>query len=525
MKSLLYLYSRLIVNEYKKKFFSKNTLFGALIIIFLSIFAIGMGFGLGYFVNYADAHKGLHLGNPFYFLKMFFSEIGFIVIVIKASPRTRLFGPINLGILKIFPLTKREIFLFDVNTGLFDYMSLYLTELILGLIAGAGGFSLSLYAATVFIILCFSLVYLIHIFSEFLHSITRLLSSLPKIRTTISILIIASIIYTFVLKDISINYLINNNPLSWNVGSVFSLIIFNEGHWLLNIIQFNIICSFAGIILIILIKSFHEKLFSAHIVQINKKIKNKRFQLPNLALFFPKKLQPYLEKDIKYILRSSRSLSTLIIELLVIVFVSYMHFTHSRSYNYVYFPAGFIILFPSIMWDFFLSNCWGFEKKGFGFYMFSNADTYSLTPSKNLSYMLVRLPLILLGTLALCIMFSFKFLPLIILLYIILALTTLSFSNLVSVKNPFPVNFKERSMSKQQQQKVSWIGFIGLISDLILPAATLFMVFKLGLGVVTYSVLAIMLILLLAIYKVMISYSSSFLIKQKEIIYKKLIKI
>ncbi len=525
MKSLLYLYTRLIVNEYKKKFFSKNIFFGALIIILLSILSIGMGFGLGYFVNYADTQKGLHIGNPFYFLNNIFTEIIFAIIILKTSPKTRLFGQFNLTVLKLFPLKKRQIFLFDINIGLFDYMSLYLSELILGLIAGAGGFSLSAYAVFAFLIFCLSLVYFIHMIGELLHSITRLLSSLPKIRTSVLMLLFAAVVYITVLKDNSIRYLINNNPLSWNVSSVFSFIIFNEGHWLLDIIIFNIVWSLACIFLIIMIKSFHDKLFSAHIIQINKNIKNKKFQLLILTMIFPSKLQPYLEKDIKYILRSSRSLSAILIELMMIVFVVYMHFNHTRSYNYFYFPAGFIIIFPSMMWDFFLSNCWGFEKKGFGFYMFSNTYIDSLIPSKNLSYILVRLPLILLVTLVLCILFSFKYLPTILILYIIVILITLSFSNLVSVKNPFPVDFKESSMSRQQQQKVSLIGFIGLIADLILPSAVLFIVYKVGLGFITYSILAILLILILIIYRIMISYSSSLLNKQKEIIYKKLIKI
>jgi hypothetical protein len=329
----------------------------------------------------------------------------------------------------------------------------------------------------------------------------------------------------FVLKDISMRSLVNNNPLSWNVGSVFLLIVFNKSHWLLTVILFNVTGSLICIVLIIIIKTFHEKLFSAHIIQINTKIRSKRLQLPNIALIFPQRIQPYLEKDLKYILRSSRSLSALIIELLMLVFVGYMHFSHSNSYNHFYFPAGFIIIFPLMIWDFFLSNCWGFEKKGFGFYMFSNTDTGSLTPSKNLSYILVRFPVILIETLALCVLFSFKYLPLILFLHIILILMSLSFSNLVSVKNPFPVDFKESSMSKRQQQKISWVGFLSMMTDLILPAGILFMVYKLSLGLLTYSIFAVLLILIIVFYKIMVSYSSSLLNKQKEIIYKKLIKI
>jgi len=525
MKSLLYLYSRLIINEYRKKFFSKNTLFGAAFLIFFSIFALGIGFGLGYLFNYSHLHPLAGEKFTLYKIKFMLAEIVFPTIFIKSSSRTQFLRKLNLSSLKLFPISKFKIFLFDINSGFFDLISLYLAELLLGLIAGAGGFSLSINAAVILVINSISLVYFFHLFCELLHSIIRLLSSLPKIYTTIAILIIASFVYMFVLKDISMRSLVNNNPLSWNVGSVFLLIIFNKSHWLLTIILFNVTGSLICTVLIIIIKTFHEKLFSAHIIQINTKIRSKRLQLPNIALIFPQRIQPYLEKDLKYILRSSRSLSALIIELLMLVFVGYMHFSHSNSYNHFYFPAGFIIIFPLMIWDFFLSNCWGFEKKGFGFYMFSNTDTGSLTPSKNLSYILVRFPVILIETLALCVLFSFKYLPLILFLHIILILMSLSFSNLVSVKNPFPVDFKESSMSKRQQQKISWVGFLSMMTDLILPAGILFMVYKLSLGLLTYSIFAVLLIVIIVFYKIMVSYSSSLLNKQKEIIYKKLIKI
>ena len=157
--------------------------------------------------------------------------------------------------------------------------------------------------------------------------------------------------------------------------------------------------------------------------------------------------------------------------------------------------------------------------------MYSNVNFNGILLSKNVSFLLVRLPVILLVSLVMSILFSFKYFPVIILLYLILNFTSLMFANIVSVRNPYPVDFKESSFSQKQQQSFSMIGFIGLMIYLILPAALLFTLYKLGAGFIYYSIMIVILTLLFIFYKRMISYASSLLYKQKEFIYKKLIKI
>ncbi|MHB8337195.1 MAG: hypothetical protein ACYC6P_16550 [Ignavibacteriaceae bacterium] len=525
MKSLFFLYGRILVNEYKERFFSKNTLSGVVLIIFLSIISVGLGFFLGFFVNYTRTHPELNAGDPFYGIRMVFFQVAGSVILIKAASSARILKQVNLNTLRLFPVKKSEIFLFDINIGIVDFISLYLIELLLGLIAGAGGFSISFYISIVFIIFCCSLVYFVHVISELVQSVRKLLSSLPKVRTTIAVLLFLMPLYFFVIKKISWRIVINNNPLSWNVSSIFSLTIFGESHWIFDLILLNIIFSMIGLIFAISIKIIHANLFSAHILQKTQEVKKKKIQLSGLAFLFPEKLQPYLEKDIKYIFRSSRSLSAIIIELLLLVFVGYMHLTNGKHYDSIYFPAAFVIAFPVIIWDFFLSNSLGFEKSGFGFYMYSNVNFNGILLSKNVSFLLVRLPVILLVSLVMSILFSFQYFPVIILLYLILNFTSLMFANIVSVRNPYPVDFKESSFSQKQQQSFSMIGFIGLMIYLILPTAILFTLYKLGAGFIYYSIMIVILTLLFIFYKRMISYASSLLYKQKEFIYKKLIKI
>lgn len=522
--NLLYLNWHILLNEYRIKFFSKSTIIGAMIVLLLSLFAFGFGFGIVYFVNYIRLHPELNIIDPFYTAKLLFLEAVFPFIMLKLYGK-RGFKQINLNKLNFFPVAKRVIFLFDINIGVLDFASFFFAIFLIGLVAGAGGFAISICITVVFILQIISLVYFVHVFGELLFSIIKLFSSLPKIRTTFALAAFFAILYFIVGKNLEWEAVLTSNPFSWNISSVFSLTIFNESHWLFNVILLNTLYSLTILILLIAIKIFHTNLFSSHILQKVSVVKKKQIKLPAISSLFPEKLQPYLEKDLKYISRSSRSISAIILEYLLIIFIVYMHYSNNKSYNTFYFPAGFVMTFPLIMWDFFLSNSWGLERRGFGFYLYSGTDFNNLLKSKNLSFIIARLPGIILISLTLSVMFSFNYIPVIILLYFILNLLSLSFSNIVSVQNPFPEYFKESPMSQKKRSNISWIGFAGLFIYLIITVAILVMLYKLGTSFIFYFVVLTILSILLFLYKKMTLFASSLLIKQKELIYKKLVKI
>lgn len=523
LKSLIFLYWHILLNEYRKKFFSKNTLFGVVIVVFISIVVLSFGYFLGLLVNYSRMYPELDVGDPFYFIRVLFIEVIFLFLLLKISG-SRVLKQINLNTLKLFPVTKSIVFLFDINIGLLDFVSLFFTEFLLAFILSTGAFSISFSTGIIFVLFIISLVYFVNVLGELLQSIIKLLSSLPKIRTTIVLVIFMVVIYFFAIEHLEWKPLVINNPFSWNVGSIFSLTILKEIHWLYNVIFLNTLFSIFCSLLAISIKIIHANLFSAHIIIKRISHKKSKIQLNSLLSFFPKMLQPYLEKDIKYIYRSSRSLSAIIFELIFLVFVCYMYFTNSKYYDTVYFSAGFIITIPVLMWDFFLSNSWGLERRGFGFYLYSNIDFGKLPQSKNLGYIIARLPIMILISLTLSIIYSFKYFPVIISLYIILNLLSLSFSNIVSVKNPIPIEFKESSLAEKKQQKISWLGFAGLLIYIVLPVLILFILYKIDTGIIFYSILLAILFMLIILYLKMTHYASRLLYKQKETIYKKLIK-
>ena len=81
MISLIYLYYRILINVYKDKFFSKNTLAGMIILTILSLFFISFGYFFGYLVVYLNYHAELKLGNLFSSIRQSFCIFSGVIIL------------------------------------------------------------------------------------------------------------------------------------------------------------------------------------------------------------------------------------------------------------------------------------------------------------------------------------------------------------------------------------------------------------------------------------------------------------
>lgn len=123
------------------------------------------------------------------------------------------------------------------------------------------------------------------------------------------------------------------------------------------------------------------------------------------------------------------------------------------------------------------------------------------------------------------VIYSFKFIPVIFILYAISALMSLSFSNVVSIKTPYPVELKESPFSRNRPKNISLIGLLGLISYIVIIGGLIFLLYEINTGVLYYSVILFVLVLSLFFYQRMNTLSAGLLNKQKEIIHKKLLKI
>ncbi len=498
---------------------------GMIILTILSLFFIAYGYFLGYLVIYSSNHVELKLGDPFLGVRQSFCFFSGAIILSQVLSPIKFIKQLNLNTLKTFPLSKPSIFAFDIFTGIFDFRYLFLAESLLSLIAGVGGFSISFAFSLILLLLSLSLLIFVHLIIELFQSLILFFKLLSKYKVILTIIFTVGIIALFYLNKLSWMKIVNNNPISWNINSIFSLTIFHQEHWTYQLLALNIFYSFCLLAMVLIVKVSHANLVLGHVIPKRPEIKARRIKFVKFISFFPDKIKFYIEKDVLYTFRSNRSLTAISMEIFLLCLFCYMHFIHSKLYDHVFMALGFVIIGPIMVWDFFLSNYWGFEKKGFGFYLYSNSDLRQAILSKNISFILVRFPVIIVVSLVLSILYSFKYLPVILLISFLLNIVLLMFSNFVAIENPYPVDLKEDMFSQKQQANFSLVGFIGLLTYIVLPAILLYIIYKLGTGLLFYSISISLLAIVVIMYLKLLSYSASLLMKQKGIIYKKLIKI
>ncbi len=525
MFPLFYLYWRIAANDLKEKFFSKSTFAGAIVLIILSIFFIAFGYSLGYGIIYSYYHHEFKMGvSVNYAVKLFLMMSVFFIMANALAP-LKFMKQLNYHVLKIFPINTAAIFTFDLIIGFIDLRLVLLFEVLISLTAGTGGFSFSILHSLSLLIMSVSLIYLIHLTTELIRSFVKVLTSLLTYKIIGAIIATAILAYFFILKNIPLKYFLRNNPIAWNINSIFSYVLFKDVHWIYNSIMINLVCSVGLFAAIIAVRMLHNNLVSQRLIHENQAFKEKKKRITFPISIFPDNIRMYLMKDMRYISRSNRVLTAVFVEIIIICVVFYFHFTHSRIYDHFLVAMGFIIIGPVMLWDFYLSNYWGFEKIGFGFYLFSPAEMRYAILSKNISFIFVKSILILLMSLTVSLLYSFKYFMPVLIINFILVLIMIMFSNIIAVRNPYPVDLKEDTFSQTQPGKFSLAGFIGLLLYLILPCLLIFVIYKSGAGIIFYASSLLILSLCAALYFFMLAYSSSLLNEEKETIYKTLIKI
>ena len=525
MYSLFYLNWRIIINDYKERFFSKSILAGAIILIFLSLFFIAFGYFLGYAVIYSYSRPKVKLGiDPQQVTQMLVIMAGIIVITNAFSPLKYL-KQLSFNTLKIFPLRKSVIIAFDIVSSIIDIRLLLFFELIISLTAGAGGFSFSLIYTLLLLLMSVTTICFIHMFTELIKSIVKVLGSILNLKIIILLAAAFLLGYLFFIKNVSWEFLLKDNPLNWSIDSIFSYSLFNNGQWIYKNILINIISSLALFPIVFEVRVLHDRFFSLKDIPEQPVKKEKLIKPSRIISMFPENIKLYLEKDIKYIGRSSRSLIAVLLEVTILFVLCYLRLTHAKMSDNIYFILGFVVISPVMIWDFYLSNYWGFEKSGFGFYLFSNTDLRYAIISKNISFILIRSFTVIFMSLIVSFIYSFKLFVPIIILNLILNLVMLMFSNIVAVKNPYPVDLKENAFSQTQQAKFSLIGFIGLLTYLLIPGIMIFIFSKTGAGIIFYIVSLVIMTVCILLYFILLAYSTKLLNEEKTIIYKILVKI
>lgn len=519
-KTLFSLYYRIILNEHKKMFLSKNTLVAILATVLSSLFFIAFGYFSGFIVTYSKSHPELTEIIPRLKQSITLLPIGFIII--KIIIPSRFLKQLNLNNLRLFPVKHYMIFIFDIIVSLFDIRYFFIAVLFIAFNVGTGSLFTSIPISFTLIIIIFFIVLIIHLVIEFIQSAIKLSGAFSKYKIVTIILITTVVLIKYNYKFLEIA---NNNIFSWNINALFSLALFDKVKGLNAVIMWDAIYFVIGLMLVVYVKLLHVFIIISH---KSKKIlisQEKPVTLIKLLYFLPDKILPYIEKDIKYLTRSSRSIMPIFLEILTPCIIYYFHFHSMQPLNTIYYAIGFTIVLPILIWDTYLNNIWGFEKKGFGLYLFSTADYYQMLLSKNLSCLFIRLPIALLIGISLSFLFAERFIYVFLVLYFILNLVHITFANIVSIGSPSPIDLKENVFSQSQASNFSTVGLIGLLIFFAVFLLFALIIYKYGIGQIFYNISLTIFFTSIIIYNRMLQYSSSLLYKQKEIIYKKLIRI
>lgn len=173
----------------------------------------------------------------------------------------------------------------------------------------------------------------------------------------------------------------------------------------------------------------------------------------------------YFMVSVKYLMRSTRTSSQIILEIVFIVFMfmGYYYKLEIVPHN-IYIVIFISAIFPVLLWDFYLSNQWGYEKKGFGLYLYAPVNYREIVVAKNLSYFVLKLPSVLTASFLTGLLISVKLALCFFVLLIIVNTLMMIIANYNSIRYAYPVNISERLLSKNSRNAVfSLTGFLYLL--------------------------------------------------------------
>ncbi len=502
IKIIVVFFIKYLKNDYSNRGFIKSILF----YLFLS-------FGLGFILSlpFHLPNKLMENINLFELLKKFFTYFFILMIILKQFNEGQLVKSFNITNLLYYPVPLYIIILVDAVIKFLNRYTIFTIGLILGhswLFLFNGTFENIILLINIAIIF----VFIFHLLSELLHSLIYYFSFLPKFSLILSIGTLAFVLYKLRFP------IIENNPVSSTINSIYNLKSLDN-----SLLFQSLLINILWLALLIMITYY---LKSKIVFKYSKRskpyfiTKNKLFNV--IELFFPEEKAIIIMKDIKYILRSTRGFINMIVEFFYLVLLLYLY---SRSGgNLKFYTATFLSTFSTYIWENYLSNQWGFEKSAFGLYLIAPVKPKFLILSKNISFLILKLPFIILNCLLISSLFNFRFIMHLFILYIIINLVLLMFVNKVSLKNCQPMDLNEKLFSRRSKENFSFLAFAGLLTTFII-AIILTVILAILPFFEALIAFLILFILTIIIYFNLLNHLSNFFTYSKEKIYRKLIEL
>lgn len=506
--TLISLQINLIRNEFTKDNLLKPIFsFGSLLLLMV-VFG-GFGYSLGYLMIYSNKIKPAI--DSIAFLRSIEMLIVLLIIANLFSQR-RCYKQLTYKHLRFMPLQLYVLIGVDFLFSSFNRINLFIASLLIGLSFCTS--SIDIFFLLKFILI-FTLIAVIHLFVVLVDSVFNILRTHIKLRYMILITSVIIVLTLILLPQIKIENAISESPIGWSTNEI--VLVNSEISFpiILQSILINLICLFCGSLIYILVK-----LYDYALITKNSKTISPKFGLFNIALKILEKdveLFGYLSKELKCLIRSNRTGSQIVFELFFVVLIVYNYYFNLNIFpRNIYFQLFLAIVFPVLLWDFFLSNQFGLDKKGFKFYLYSPIDFKKLILSKNYSYLIVKIPTLILSSILFSYFIDIKLLPFIILLQLIVNTLMITIGNYNSIKYPSPSDVSENILSQKSPNRFSMIGFLGLLFVLIFSSFLLFLLWFYHESINVLFIFLVFTAVFMLIYKLLFQRTLKFLNERKE---------
>lgn len=519
IRTLFLLQSRIIINQLKKR----NLIRPLYAVIFLTIIMLAIflfGYSLGELI--ISSNKTIIEPDIKGILLYSLNILTFALIIAKIFSQNRIYKEITYKNLRYLPINLLGVFGIDFIFSLFNKTSFLLGGLLIGLLSGMYSFDVSFFSL---IILVFTLIIFVHLMIVLIDSIIRLINYRFNQVYFVLAIIVLTFYLIYSLSNDKMELMLLNTPIGWSIKTIIFLPAIKDITVITNAIIYNLISILIGTICYVFIKW-------KDINNLSKNKKHKHHQLNNNLLItiinkLGKSYNGLIEKDIKYILRSSRGGLIMfgdIIFLFIYISNYYLNFFKIPNDILIYFTLYFSIFFPIFLSDNYLSNQWGMEREAFCFYLYAPINSNNNILAKNLSYFIIKIPALIIIPIVLGYVISLKLIPIAIFMQIIINLSIIIPGNLNSIKAPSPIDLTENALSRRKTKgKSSAIGFFILLFTFLFSFILLFILWEFNFELYSYLIFLLITIMIIIIYFISLNPLSKLFNYQKGKIYKRLL--
>lgn len=466
-----------------------------IILMAFSVLCYSSGYSLGYLFRYlytAEKYSDLNTIEN--------SAVSILLVFILANflSYSKFPGQITYNNLRFMPI---GLFYYTFIDLIFSTLNKVNILMLLFLSGIATNISSSLVSFTYLTLLVLSLIIFIQVFIETVHAVIRLIGAY-----TVSLLVFVLIFIIIAVFNENISIFVLQSPAGEVIHIMRNYISYGATTNLTGNILLNICYGAAGIYTCYFINLISYSSVSERITEKKyfvKFDKTAETLLQNTAWY------SYFLVSVKYLIRGTRTSSQIILEVVFIVFMflGYYYKLEIIPYN-IYIVIFIASIFPVLLWDFYLSNQWGYEKKGFGLYLFAPVNYREIVVAKNLSYFVLKLPSVLTASFLTGLLISVKLALCVFALLIIINTLMMIIANYNSIRYAYPVNISERLLSKNSRNAVfSLAGFLYLLLLWGISSFLLMILWKIG---ETFTILLIYFVaaaITVGIYQIMLNKS------------------